>query len=596
MKTKQKHTGIINLIISLLIAAGMFVLFRLLTGFIYLTNDDMYLQAIVSGELSGTPDAHMIYSNYILGLILSLLYRLIPAIPWYGIYLVGVCFVCEWIILYRCLSGCRKICTKAAVSVLFFILSFCAIFRHIAMIQYTVVAAIAGGTAVFYALTIDIQSDKKRLIREYIVVAALALVSLIIRDKVFFMMVPFAACGWLGKWITDKNKSKAKNIRYVALLAGIVCLMLLVCGADRLAYRIGSDSSEWQEYFRYNKAREQIMDYNSFPDYDSNREFYDELGISREAYEGVSKYYLTLPQKNLNSETMPIIADKAIAVSRAGQTFKEHITGVIRSFVGCNINYSDRPMNIVVYGMWMCLAVTVVLLKNKSMLLQLVLLFVTRMGMWIYIIRQGRYPDRITQGLYFVELVMLIAIFILNGKDIADKGLSKKICMWGAFVITGAISLYIGIPKAIAVKGENAGKLFFGTSYQQLKEYCAGNKDNIYLADMNSVSHFSASVFKSAVENDEICDNLLPMGGWMNVSPLITDSLGRYAVKDITKDLVDNEHVYFVFMESEATPEQYLTDFYRSELKDSNVGLKRTDILNTDAGINYIIYRLESIQ
>lgn len=596
MKTKQKHTRTINLIISLLIVAGMFVLFRLLTGFIYLTNDDMYLQAIVSGELSGTPDAHMIYSNYILGLILSFLYRIIPTIPWYGIYLVSVCFVCAWIILYRCLAGCRKICTKAAVSVLFSALSFCAVFRHIAMIQYTVVAAIAGGTAVFYALTIDIQSDKKRLIREYIVVAALALVSLIIRDKVFFMMVPFAACGWFGKWITDKNKSKANNIRYVALLAGIVCLMLAVCGADRLAYRIGSDSSEWQEYFRYNKAREQIMDYNSFPDYDSNREFYNELGISREAYEGVSKYYLTLPQKNLNSETMPVIADKAITVSHGTQTFKEHITDVMQNFIRCNLNYSDRPMNIVVYGMWMCLAVTVVLLKNKSMLLQLVLLFVTRMGLWIFIIRQGRYPDRITQGLYFVELVMLIAIFILNSTDAADKGLPKKICMWGAFVIAGAISLYVGIPKAIAVKGENAGKLFFGTSYQQLKEYCAGNKDNIYLIDMNSASFFSSSILESVEGNNGICDNLLPMGSWVNISPLITDNLKRYGVKDITKDVMDNEHVYFVFKDSEATPEQYLTDFYRSEFEDANVGLNQTDVLETDAGIDYVIYRLESIQ
>lgn len=596
MKTKQKYIRIINLIISLLIAAGMFVLFRLLTDFIYLTNDDMYLQAIVSGELSGTPDAHMIYSNYILGLILSLLYRLIPSIPWYGIYLVGVCFVCAWIILYRCLSGCRKISAKAAVGMLFFVLSFCAIFRHIAKIQYTVVAAIAGGTAVFYALTIDIQSDKKRLIREYIIVAALAFGSLIIRDKVFFMMVPFAACGWLGKWITDRNKSKAKNIRYVALLVCIICLMLTVCTTDRLAYLTGSDSTEWQEYFRYNKAREQIMDYNSFPDYDSNREFYDDLGITREAYKGVSKYYLTLPQKNLNSETMPVIADKAIAVSRGNQTIKEHITNVIQNFIRRNLNYSDRPMNIVVYGMWMCLAVTVVLLKNKSMLLQLLLLFITRMSMWLFIIWQGRYPDRITQGLYFVELVMLIAIFILNSKDIADRELSKKICIWGAFVIAGAVSLYIGIPKAIAVKGENAGKLFFGTSYQQLKEYCVENKDNIYLGDMYSVSHFSTSVFKGAEGNNGICDNLLPMGGWMNVSPLITDNLKRYGVKDITKDLMDNEHVYFVFKDSEATPKQYLTDFYRSELEDANVGLNQTDVLETDAGIDYVIYRLESIQ
>lgn len=136
----------------------MFALYRLFTDFIYLTNDDMYLQAIVSGEISGTPDAHMIYSNYILGIVLSFLYSCAAQIPWYGIYLLSVCFLCAWIILCRCLSRCEKWSNRMAVISLFVVISFCAVFRHIAMMQYTVVAAFAGGTAVFYAMTMDMNS------------------------------------------------------------------------------------------------------------------------------------------------------------------------------------------------------------------------------------------------------------------------------------------------------------------------------------------------------------------------------------------------------------------------------------------------------
>lgn len=596
MKEKQKCPQIANLIVSFVAVAGMFVLYRLFTDFIYLTNDDMYLQAIVSGEISGKPDPHMIYSNYILGMMLSFLYSCTTQVPWYGIYLLSVCFLCAWIVLYRCVSKCEKNGSRIAVILLFLVICFCAVFRHIAMIQYTVVAAFAGGTAVFYAMTIDMRTEKKQLIGEYVIVLFLAFLSLVIREKVFFMMVPFAAFGWLGKWIAEPDKSKTNNIGYISLLISIVCLMLVVCGIDRIAYRIGDDGEAWKEYKQYNKAREQIMDYNSYPDYDSNHKFYEELGISKASYEGVSKYYLLLPQKDYNGETMPIIAEKAIAIGKGSHTLSERLTAVVKNFIQCNLNYSDRPMNIVVYATWLCMVVLLVLSKSKNMLWQLALLFAARMGMWLYIIYQGRYPDRITQGLYFVELLVLIAIFVLNRNLLDDKTFIKKGFLIGAVVLICVPSLYIGINKAIAVKGENSGKLYFGTSYQQVKEYCAENKDNLYLMDMNSASFFSFSIFKSVKGDNGICDNLLPLGSWPVKSPLITENLERYNIQDITGELMDNEHVYFVFKDSEATPSQYLINFYNSEFEGVNVELKQADVLKTDVGIDYIFYRLESIQ
>lgn len=596
MKEKQKCLRITNLILSFVVVAGMFALYRLFTDFIYLTNDDMYLQSIVSGELSGTPDAHMIYSNYILGIVLSFLYNYTARVPWYGIYLLSVCFLCAWIILYRCVSICKKWANRIVVVCLFVAICFCSVFRHITMMQYTVVAAFAGGTAVFYAMTMDMRAGKKQLMREYAVVLFLAFLSLVIREKVFFMMVPFAALGWFGKWIAERDKSKANIIRYISLLISIVCLMLVVGGIDRFAYRIGNDGEAWQEYKRYNKAREQIMDYNSYPDYDSNQEFYEELGISKASYEGVSKYYLLLPQKNYNGETMPIIAEKAIAIGKASYTLSERLTNVVKNFIECNLNYSDRPMNIVVYATWLCMIVLLVLSKNKNILCQLALLFIARMGMWLYIIYQGRYPDRITQGLYFVELLMLVAIFVLNRNVLDDKVFIKKGFLIGALVIICVPSLYVGINKAIAVKGENAGKLYFGTSYQQVKDYCADNANNIYLMDMNSASFFTSSIFKSVEGEKGICNNLLPLGSWPCKSPLLTDNLKRYGVQDITTDLVDNECVYFIFKDSEVTPTQYLIDFYSDELENVNLELKQENILRTDAGIDYIFYQLKRIQ
>lgn len=596
----MKNVKVRNLLLSFMVTVVLFLLYRMFTDFIYLTNDDMYLQAIVSGEISGKPDAHMIYSNYILGLFLSGLYRLSVQIPWYGMYLVGVCFLCFWTVLYRCMGSCRKISGYAAVIVIFSILSFCAFFRHVAMIQYTVVAALAGSTAVFLVLTMDMRQEKRGIIRDTAFVAALAGLSLLIREKVFFMLVPFAACGWLGKWMTEKEKTKEVNRRYVYFLVEILFLAAVLCGVDRLAYRMGSGGEQWREYREYNRAREQIYDYNGFPDYDANEEFYKELGISREAYAGASQYYLLLPQKAYHADTMKQIAALSGQQKKSREPFAERLARVAREFIRCNLIYSDRPMNLVVYGCWFVMLLFLILTKEKRLLVYLSLLFLARMGTWGLILYQGRYPDRITQSLYAVELLMLAAIF-LNFTDIWRQWNQKRsfrTAVWAGVLLVCLPSLYVGVQKAKAVQGENAGKLYFGISYQQLKAYCAENPENLYLIDMNSASFFSCSVFKAAAGEQEVCRNLLPLGSWPVKSPLTSERLEGYQVSEGEKDFVNRDTVFFVFKDSSETPFAYLTDFYEAESTEDGETfiLERVDTVNTDVDISYGIYQLKTVE
>lgn len=600
MKNREKNGGTWDLLISFSVTAVMFVVFRLFTDFIFLTNDDMYLQAIVSGELSGTPRAHMIYSNYILGLILSGLYTISVQVPWYGIYLTAMCFLCFWAVLYRCLSFCRSFRVYPAVIVLFAVLGFCAVFRHVAMLQYTVVAAFAGSTAVFLALTADLTCSRRELTLNYAAVILFASASLLIREKVFFMMAPFAACGWLGKWICEKEKTKETGRRYLFLFLGIFTVMLALCGADRLAYRLGEDKEAWLEYKAYNRAREEILDYQGFPDYDVNEAFYLELGIGREAFLGAQNYYLLLPQDAFYGESMERIASLARANKKSSESLPDSFLRVYREFLRCNANYSDRPMNIVVYCVWIVMAALAFITRKKELLIRLALVFLARMGMWGVILYQGRYPDRITQSLYLVELLMLLALFLAYYKEV-KAGWAKKYYkgfLWGAALFVCIPSFYIGLQKALAVKGENAGKLYFGISYRQLKEYCAQNSDSLYLIDMNSASFFTDSVFGTPDKEKDLCRNLLPLGSWPVKSPLTAANLKRYGVDNPKEDLCDRDHIFFVFKDSDATPTAYLTEFYNAEYggngSKGEVVLERVDTVDTDVNISYGIWQLKT--
>ncbi len=620
MEKILKKAKIRWLFFSLCVVVGLFTAYRLFTDFIYLTNDDMYLQAIVSGEISGQPDAHMIYSNYILGIVLSSLYWWNSRLPWYGLYLCGVCLFCHWVVLYRCFCKCSRNGMRVLTGILFCIFSFCTVFRHIAMLQYTVVAAFAGATAVFFALTIDMHAKKREMFREYCLTFVLAAFCILIREKVFFMLVPFAACGWLAKWLTEKRKDQKLGIRYSILLVGMLGLAVLLPGADWIAYRLDSESSaEWEEYLRYNKAREGIFDYNGFPDYDENESFYEGLGISRPSYEAANRYYCLLPQPEYHASAMEEIAARSVEIRREQQPPADRIKEAAKAFLRCNLAYSDRPINIVVYAVWIGLFLFGILGKRKTIFLWLGLLFAARMGTWGVILYQGRYPDRITQGLYLAELLMLCAIYIQNA-PLLEKNMSgrTKAVTWknmlaAAYLLCVCIlAFYIGIPKAMAVKGENAGKLYFGSAYQQLKEYCAKEQGNLYLLDINSASNFEASVFKPADSAEGICNNLMPLGSWPVKSPLMNQTLERYGIRNIKTELLDQDRVFFVFKDSEATPSEYLTALYQNREDEKTgvmkqmetsqnvipqeetvqIGLRQIDTLKTDAGINYKIYRL----
>ena len=73
------------------------------------------------------------------------------------------------------------------------------------------------------------------------------------------------------------------------------CLLLAVFAADRadaFMYR----SPQWQEYQEFNRMRSRLLDYG-FPDYDTNRTLYKELGISEEALQLYKTWNFNDPEK-----------------------------------------------------------------------------------------------------------------------------------------------------------------------------------------------------------------------------------------------------------------------------------------------------------
>ena len=89
------------LLVSLLINAVLFTIIYLAYTWHFRTNDDMGMLLRAAGVSKVTePSAFILYSNIIIGWVLSMLYQLSLSIPWYALYMTASMFVAHVVILY----------------------------------------------------------------------------------------------------------------------------------------------------------------------------------------------------------------------------------------------------------------------------------------------------------------------------------------------------------------------------------------------------------------------------------------------------------------------------------------------------------------
>ena len=183
-------------LLALLITAVYFAFAYTRMPFIYDINDDVAMRNVAAGVITGTPDAHLIFVKYVLGILISGLYRGFPGWDWYGIVMIGIILFSLAVILYRGLAEKKSIIWKIVYTAAALLLFTCIGLRHIAVFQWTVTAAFAGVAGIFLFYTSTTEDRFQNLCEEGVSVFLL-LLCLSVRDSVFMMVLPAAAlCFW----------------------------------------------------------------------------------------------------------------------------------------------------------------------------------------------------------------------------------------------------------------------------------------------------------------------------------------------------------------------------------------------------------------
>lgn len=574
-----------NIYLSIVTTGILFITFYLFTPFIYQTNDDMFISALISGVESGQPENRLLFINYLLGLILSFLHRIINSIPWYGIFLCSCHFLCMTLILFRCL--CKTINNKYKMMVLATWTIFCFFIwmPQLASIQFTVTAAVLSGSAIFWYGTSEVEQsiwNKNTFITSFLIAT-----SFCVRWEVALMSIPFAVAIWYMNWMKIKKfENKKICTQHFIMPIAIGLIFIALYSFDTIAYQ----SDEWKEFKTFNASRAKIFDYALLPEYEIAKETCEKFNITKESYDAVRERYSLILDENITPEAMENLAAISKQASTTPKSIEEKFVYPFKELIKRMLFY-DSPYSIIVYIMYLYLIL--ILFTNKNELrnrLKIVgFLGGMRTIIWMYIFYRGRVPDRIPISLYIIEMACLLTIFI-NLKLYLDLKTIKINYTKTLFLVTILISFILGIQNVSVTKKTVQERINLSTSYDELQQYCNNNLDNFYYFDLQILNdgEITREVLMTYCESNI---NYVFTGGWFAYSPWYERKYEKYDITNKVESLY-KKNVFLIFKIADVNSKDYILNYLL--VRDPKCKMQTVDIIETKYGFKYEVVKIVS--
>ena len=204
---------------------------------------------------------------------------------------------------------------------------------------------------------------------------------------------------------------------------------------------------------------------------------------------------------------------------------------------------------------------------------------------------RARVLPRITVPLYLVEFSILVAILLMECKDIAkdNKPLYRRffpVMVASMLCILALGSLTKVIPK---VQEEQVRRNVINKEWQSMQAYCRKNPENLYLLDCYSTVKYSEKMFVD-VNND--LANYQYAGGWACKSPIEVQKLKVFGITEVETDLYEKENLFFISYGSRSV--DWLKVYYRT--KGITVEIISVDTIPFESNDTYEIYQVKKIK
>lgn len=563
-----------NCIIMLMTVSVNIILLSLFFDFYYDMNDDVMMKDIMAGVYTGSPDGHNMQTLYVLGAFISLLYRLCGNIPWYGLFLL----ICQIGSIYlageRMLKLCRKSYAKAGCIAAVTAFIWGIMLPHIIAIQYTYTCTMMASAAIFLFMTTKSGLSVREFIHSNIPSIILVILAYQLRTEMLLLIFPFICFAGLYRWLKeDKIFCKENYLKYGIVIGIILTGMLCSRLIDFAAY----GSKEWKSFVSFFNNRTEVYDFH----YDiltsgEHKEFLASIGLNDAQQELLNNYNFGLSE-DIDEEIMGKIAEYA-SESADNKGLINRIKEQAGGYIYRLIHKEDAPYNIAVIIGYVCIFIIGTISavekggqkRRFSLIWTLLLLGAIRTLLWMFILVQGRYPERITHSLYIAEFMVLIGMLgAMTAHNEYPKKISAASALIGIICICFIPDGFSSVSSDMKVREEaNRGE-------SVIAEYCKTHPENFYFEDVYSTVEFSQKIFENV---DNSISNFDIMGGWICKSPLYREKLNRFGITTMEDGLRKESFVFFIInLEKRGEDFDWIREYYKE--KGSIVRIEQVDLL-----------------
>lgn len=560
------------------ISAGVTLVLIIVISFLfdyyYCMNDDTTMRDILCGSYTGTPEGRNIQMLYPVGAFISMLYRIWPKAPWYGIFLCGCQYFAVFLICVRTIKTVSRKWAKITIAFMTVVFAGCALLYEFVFVQYTMTCAILMAAAVFWFYTSDAKKGIKAFLLENCISVILIVLAFQIRTEMALLMFPFLLGAGLCKWSKEEKFFAKQNFaKYVGLIGSALVLMGLSVLADHMA----CSSEEWKKFNLFFDYRTELYDFLGTPGYEGNQDFYDSIGLSEAEATLFDNYNFALDEE-IDENVLGQMVEYRKEQSGGNTLFLIDMKEAVWIYKNSLLSADYMPYNGLVLFLYLLLVMAAWKNKDKSYLWKLPMFGAIRTVCWMYIILRNRTPERITHGLFLMELMVL---FALLATEWGRKKLSRLTVSAIACVIV-ALGLPMVWTRAYteSVQRENVNREWF-----MLQEYCKENQENYYLIDVYSSVEYTEKMFEdvdNSYRNYDLC------GGWTAKSPLYKEKLEKSGITNIEKDLLEKDNVFLVSKVNRDV--DWLTEYYAE--KGIVVQPEVIEEIELNGEVRFVIYRL----
>lgn len=537
----------------------MHLLFRLFDP-VFEGSDDITIVQFVNGSC-GSYDPHLVYQNYLVGLVLSLLYRHFPMTPWYSWFQFWALCASFTAITYVL---CCRVRRGAGFALALLVQSFAAYECYI-NIQYTKTAGVlaaAGMLLIWNGIWGD--GEKGRILMADVLWGiALAVCSILGR------YAQFAACAVLTAGIPllmllDAGRipgtPQKKQIILRCLCVGAV-LGVLTAGLVLYDRNVYEKDPVWKNFIEYNNARSELMDYG-MPDYEEYEEKYTGLGVSRAAYDlfdtwnsGDTDVFSTEVMKELSR----VREKKKPGLSTAKDFLKEVPRGFLKNrLVKCFI---------VALGLWIIFG-----RHDIRALLALAAEALLFGALYYYLFLQGRYLyNRVDVGLWMCALTVLLWTWKAEHKSLPANA-ARTVLILGVMGLCAFIQIP-GWKDRLASHCEDSRRNRRETREKMME--ISKDTEHLYVSKLGilSASRFSAP-FEPMPEG--ILGNVVLLGGWKVESKPYNAVLQKYGFDDNPYEAIagssENSSAVYLLDEDPDATLAFLREYYNPGAEITEIG------------------------